>query len=582
MSDEEVQSFYYAHRSAIDEIAHSQKMHTAYALIDFVNQRLDDLAYRKEDKESFASDLGSYYGCLILSALNGRGFGGLSTTKVASSEEASTACLALFIIGGNLAFFEPLPFFPIQASMPAEHIAHYSLINDILKTSSGRYNKRECESKDKHLDNQLFKRIFPTGYKNFRDCFDVYDNYVLGSIKIDSFEKSRSWRQIYLDAISNLKSKYKLNLVTGLESLIKKTNQALSNFGDEHWKLILKSEGKLTSVEELKSLIEKTNQHIRKIYIEKRKQIYKQIFEEISTLKAQLSRLCPTSLEDADKRLREMDTRYLDVRIDDINYSMTSPLKKIFKDEGLINIIQAIHQLVRISPFKAAINAMSTHTTRDTAAADMGHDKVFAGDISEYLNTEQIKIALEMAFKHPLLADLFEVSSGQIEFKGTTQEKILRIVNTLSRFSTNALAKTLVAESTMFLDLIHKLEKAKPVALAASTHPTFIKGLENIQARDQALEKIIIQTVLLKKIKKERDKLSLFHDFRLLNMYDDKCEAIKPGFKELKHQMIATGKEIEYFMRLKNLLRKFTLHHHIKLSYFNPFFQKSLIIKVPA
>lgn len=139
LNDSEMREFVAEHKRELDEIKRDNNIHMAYCVVTFASLRMINNDFPSEDKQKVAS----YYGQVILSALSGIGFGGLSKDKVASAEEQCCAYLALCGIGINLP--EPLNFQPDSGydTMPDQHKDHYQTINRVLRLG---FNIRSADS----------------------------------------------------------------------------------------------------------------------------------------------------------------------------------------------------------------------------------------------------------------------------------------------------------------------------------------------------------------------------------------------------------------------------------------------------
>jgi hypothetical protein len=100
LTETDMTTFIGTHRELLQEFAKKNNYHMGYAVVEFAKQRMVSKEFGEDLRIEGENRL--YYGKVIMSALHGIGFGGISTTKVANDGERRSAYLALLAVGINL------------------------------------------------------------------------------------------------------------------------------------------------------------------------------------------------------------------------------------------------------------------------------------------------------------------------------------------------------------------------------------------------------------------------------------------------------------------------------------------------
>ena len=129
LTSTEMRDFMGAHIDEIDAIHKRDGLHHGYCVVELAKQRMLKDEFSGEDQLKVSS----YYGNVILSALSGIGFGGLSKTKkVANIAEHRTAYLALYALGLNLAEnLDDVSLLPVTEA--CDYKSHYQACNDFIR-----------------------------------------------------------------------------------------------------------------------------------------------------------------------------------------------------------------------------------------------------------------------------------------------------------------------------------------------------------------------------------------------------------------------------------------------------------------
>jgi hypothetical protein len=156
LSDAEMYDFMDAHRDEIENALPGANAHKGYRVIAVAYEKMQNNPFEDHLKPKVAS----HYANVVLSALRGVGFGGLSS-KAASAHEIETACHALYAIGYNLTHT-----FSFETIGTPEEQTHYDYCNAVLS-----FAKKRSPSSSPFQPNsteailiEKYKKNFSTGY----------------------------------------------------------------------------------------------------------------------------------------------------------------------------------------------------------------------------------------------------------------------------------------------------------------------------------------------------------------------------------------------------------------------------------
>jgi hypothetical protein len=182
----EMQDFMGAHKGEIDAIHQKHGLHRGYCVVELAKQRMLNNEFSKEDRFKACS----YYGNVILSALNGVGFGGLSkTNQVASVSEHRTTYLALYALGLNLAEIPDAPLLPVTEV--SEHKNHYQVCNGLINLGYVIQNDETRSSSASSILAAIVENTHIAGRKSYEAAAfnvggDLYDKYLLRGARFES------------------------------------------------------------------------------------------------------------------------------------------------------------------------------------------------------------------------------------------------------------------------------------------------------------------------------------------------------------------------------------------------------------
>ena len=209
LTDQEMADFVDQHRPFLVQLQEKEKYHMGYAVVEFAKQQMvrpdfgDDL--EAEEKERV------FYASVIVSALRGIGFGGISQTKKASPSETRSAYLALYAIGLNLPDFES--YFDIKPKKQTEK-DHFSSCQKIVEwgklvslkrdtftyvkgiNATRRPEQKEYEAADFRSNGLIFKKYSFLKNLNAEKTRQDQEDQVFGQ-KLESLKLVQTIRKLF-------------------------------------------------------------------------------------------------------------------------------------------------------------------------------------------------------------------------------------------------------------------------------------------------------------------------------------------------------------------------------------------------